>query len=269
MDVDELLQHVPTFLLVFFRITGMMIFAPLLGSARIPRRLKVLLALVLSLSIAFCLPIVTLPPTMWQLTLGIGGELAFGLAMGMALSFVFIATQWSGEIIGQQMGMNLSEVFDPQFGAQSTVIGDLYFMLTLVIFLLIRGHHAMLIALRYSFDALPLLSISVNPSIFDLLLGLFHSCTMLAVQLAAPLLVTMLVVDVALGFIGKTMPQFNVMTAGLSLRSGIGLIVILVGIGLTSSVIRDALTDSLTAVQTAWTTPQAASTDAERSSPGP
>jgi flagellar biosynthesis protein FliR len=54
--------------------------------------------------------------SMWQLAVGIGGEIIFGFAMGMILSFVFIAGQWAGELIGQQMGFNMSEVFDPQFG---------------------------------------------------------------------------------------------------------------------------------------------------------
>jgi flagellar biosynthesis protein FliR len=251
----EILNLMPTFVLVFFRIGGMMIFAPFFGSSRIPRRLKAMIALVLAASLASTVPPINLPAHTWELTLGIAGELAFGIALGMALSFTFIAAQWAGEIVGQQMGMNLSEVFDPQFGNQSTLIGDLYFMLTLVVFLIIRGHHAMLIGLRHSFDALPLLSVGVDMAVFSLLVGLFQSCAMLALQLAAPMLVTMLVVDVALGFIGKTMPQFNVMTAGLSMRSGIGLCVIVVGIGLTSDVITGALIDSLNTVQVAWTTP--------------
>lgn len=251
----ETLNLMPTFVLVFFRIAGMMVFAPFFGSSRIPRRLKAMIALVLAFTLASTVPPVQLPGHTWELTLGIAGELVFGIAMGMALSFTFIAAQWAGEIIGQQMGMNLSEVFDPQFGSQSTLIGDLYFMLTLVIFLLIRGHHAMLIGLRHSFDALPLLSVGMDAAVLNMLIGLFHACAMLSLQLAAPMLVTMLVVDVALGFIGKTMPQFNVMTAGLSMRSGIGLCVIIVGISLTSDVITGALLDSLGAVQTAMTTP--------------
>src|SRR5215210_7381717 len=102
---------------------------------------------------------VTLPDSAWELAMAIGGEMAFGLAMGMALSLVFIAAQWAGEMIGQQMGLNLSEVFDPQFGRQGSIIGEFYFMLTLVIFLSIGGHHAMIQGVRASFDTLPLLSV--------------------------------------------------------------------------------------------------------------
>jgi flagellar biosynthetic protein FliR len=256
MSSEQMLQYVPAFVLVFFRLAGMMAFAPLFGSSRIPKRVKVLMVSVLAMAVTGSLgPAVRLPPSIWQLAVGIGGELMFGVAMGLAMSFTFTAAQWAGEMIGQQMGLNLSEVFDPQFGGQSTVVGDMYFMLTLVVFLLVRGHHAMLMGVRDSFDALPLLSVGITPSLLQLIIGLFRACTMLAIQLAAPMLVTMLVVDVALGFISKTMPQFNVMTLGLSMRSAVGMLVLIVGMGLSSSVIRGAVIDSMNVVRAAWSTP--------------
>jgi flagellar biosynthetic protein FliR len=158
-------------------------------------------------------------------------------------------------MIGQQMGLNLSEVFDPQFGAQGSLVGELYFMLTLVIFLTVRGHHAMLRGVKESFDALPLLSLGMDRPLFDMLTGMFQASTSLAFQLAAPMLVTMLVVDLALGFIGKTMPQLNIMSAGLSLRSALGMVIIIVGIIMTSDVLKEAVIDSLHEVRAAWSTP--------------
>jgi flagellar biosynthetic protein FliR len=186
------------------------------------------------------------------LSAGLAGELVFGLLMGLGLSLAFIAITWAGEIIGQQMGMTLAETFDPQFGHGGSLVGDLYFMLTLIIFLLINGHHAVVQGLAASFDALPLLGTGIDRGIFDLFTGLLTSATVLAVKVAAPMLVTMLVVDVALGFIGKSVPQINVMNAGLTLRSGLGIAVLVVGLMLTSEVMRDALFESVTAVTDVW-----------------
>src|SRR3954451_13586243 len=101
---DDLLQRVPTFALVFFRLAGMVIYAPLFGSTRIPRRVKVLLLLVLAFGICGGVPRPRIPAATWELAVGIGGEMAFGVAMGMVMSFTFIAAQWAGEMIGQQMG---------------------------------------------------------------------------------------------------------------------------------------------------------------------
>ena len=254
MSIENLLQTGPTFALVFFRVAGMMLFAPLFGSSRIPRRMKVMLALIMALGLMPLVPDhVALPETSWQLAVAIGGEMMFGLAMGMILSFIFIAAQWAGEMIGQQMGLNLSEVFDPQFGAQGSLVGDFYYMLTLVIFLAAGGHHALVRGVAASFETLPLLSVGITPSVFDLLVGMFETSTMLAIQLAGPMFVTMLVVDVALGFVSKTMPQVNIMSAGLSLRSAVGMGVLVLGIGLTSEVLRGALLESMQKVSAAWT----------------
>jgi len=193
-----------------------------------------------------------LPETTWGLALGIGGEMIFGLAMGMVLSFTFIAAQWAGEMIGQQMGLNLSEVFDPQFGAQGSIVGEFYYMLTLVIFLAVGGHHAMIRGVRSSFDYLPLLSVGMTHPLLETLTGLIQSATTLAIQLAGPVFVTMLIVDTAMGFISKTMPQLNVMSAGLSLKSVVGMGVLIVGLTLTTIVIEGRVTDSMEAVSGMW-----------------
>jgi flagellar biosynthetic protein FliR len=253
MSVADLLQTVPTFALVLFRVAGMMLFAPLFGSSRIPRRVKALLVIILALGLMPGLPRPTsLPETTWGLALGIGGEMIFGLAMGMVLSFTFIAAQWAGEMIGQQMGLNLSEVFDPQFGAQGSIVGEFYYMLTLVIFLAVGGHHAMIEGVRASFDYLPLLSVGMTHALLDTLVGLVQSATTLAIQLAGPVFVTMLIVDTAMGFISKTMPQLNVMSAGLSLKSVVGMGVLIVGLTLTTIVIEGRVTDSMEAVSGMW-----------------
>ena len=131
-------------------------------------------------------------------------------------------------------------------------MGDLYLMLTLITFLLIRGHHAMIQGLAASLETLPLLTTGIDRDLFDMFMGLVMSATVLAVKVAAPMLVTMLVVDLALGFIGKSVPQINVMNAGLTLRSGLGIGVLIVGLMLTSEIMRQALFDSMSTVMRAW-----------------
>ena len=258
MQAALLLNFVPTFVLVFFRLAGMMLFAPLFGSSRIPRRVRAMLVLVLALGVAPTVPRATLPTATSELAMAIGGEMAFGLAMGMALSLVFVAAQWAGEMIGQQMGLNLGSVFDPQFGGQGSVLGDMYFMLTLVVFLTVGGHRSMLEGVRDSFEKLPLLTVGIDRPLFDTLTGLLGGATVLAVRLAAPMLVTMLIVDLVLGLIGKSMPQMNVMSAGLTLRSVVGMVIVIAGLALTSAVIRDSVKDSMRQAYAAWTTPSPA-----------
>jgi flagellar biosynthetic protein FliR len=150
------------------------------------------------------------------------------------------------------MGINLGGVLDPQFGGSGSVLGEMYFMLTLVVFLSIDGHHAMLQGVRDSFEALPLLSVGVDRGVFDTVTGLMGGATVLAIRLAAPMLVTMLIVDLVLGLIGKTMPQMNVMSAGLTLRSVVGMVIVIVGLSLTSGVIRDAVSRAMLEARAGW-----------------
>jgi len=243
MSVAQLLDSIPVFVLVLFRLAGMMMFAPLFGSAKIPVRIKAMVALVLAMVMTSSLNTrhVDLPETTWGLALGIGAEMAFGLVLGMVVSLVFIAAQWAGEIIGQQMGLNISEVLDPQFGQGGSLVGDMYFMLTMMVFLspFVNGHHALIRGVRMSFDALPLMSVGINLELLDLLVGLLQSSAALAVQLASPMLMTMLIVDLALGCIGKAMPQMNVMAMGLSIRAILGVIVLVLGLQLTGSLLKD------------------------------
>jgi flagellar biosynthetic protein FliR len=255
MAVYSALSYVPVFVLVLFRVAGFMLFAPLFGSARIPKRVRTLIAVVLALGLTSS---VMQPPNLPQdylsLAMAIGGEICFGLAMGMILSFVFIAAQWAGEIIGQQLGFNIAETFDPQFGASSSMIGDMYYMMTLVIFLIIGGHRQMIRGVRDSFDTLPLMSVAIDRSVFDLVVRMLETATMLALRLAAPILVTMLIVDMTLGFLGKTMPQMNVMTMGLSIKALVGLCVLIIGVMLfsTPNVLQNGLNESIATVRLVW-----------------
>src|SRR4051812_45770024 len=123
MSFESAVQFAPAYVLVFFRVAGLMLSVPLFGSARIPRQLKLMMAGVIAFGMLQASDAnITLPQSSWQLALGIGGELIFGIAMGMIVAMVFAAAQWGGELIGQQMGLNLSEVYDPQSGHRSTVM---------------------------------------------------------------------------------------------------------------------------------------------------
>lgn len=254
VSLDHALSLVPVYVLVLTRLAGMMLFAPVFGSSRIPRRVKGMFIVVLAFGLTGGVPLPqTLPQTPWEVALGMGGELAFGLAIGMLLSMTFVAVQWAGEMVGQQMGLTLSEVLDPNFGSQGSPIGDMYFMLALIVFLSIGGHREMIHGAAESFRHLPLLAPTVTESMFDLLVGLIGAAAEMAFRLAAPALVTMLVLDLALGLIGKAMPQFNVMANGMSMRTIVGMVIVLIGIGTTSQVIRDSVMGSVNVMFDAWT----------------
>jgi flagellar biosynthetic protein FliR len=179
-------------------------------------------------------------------------EVVFGIALGVCSNLVFLAAQWAGEMAGQQMGFTLSGLLDPHGGAQGSVLGDFYLTFALVIFLLLNGHHFLVRGLAQSFQALPLLSLHVGRGIFDLFINLLTSATVLSLQLAAPILVTMLIVDVALGLAARVMPQVNAMALAMSVRSAVGLVVLVVITAVTAKAIGSSINNWMSGLQNVW-----------------
>jgi flagellar biosynthetic protein FliR len=203
------------------------------------------MALALTASMVGAIPQpVALPSSSWELAVGIAGELAFGLAMGTILSTAFVAAQWGGQLISQQMGLNISEVLDPQFGNGGSIVGDMYYMICTAVFLMAGGHRELVRGMRISFQKLPLLSLTMNQHLLDLMVEVLTAATAIGARLAAPMLITMLVVDLVMGSIGKTVPQLNIMSAGLIVRAMIGIVVLALGLGLTVQVMQTAMANS-------------------------
>jgi flagellar biosynthetic protein FliR len=100
------------------------------------------------------------------------------------------------------------------------------------------------------------MSVGMDMNLLQLIAGMISGAAMLAVQLAAPMLLTMLIVDVALGCIGKTMPQMNVMAAGLSIRVLVGMVVLVVGLTGTWQVISEAMDRALIGLEAEYATPR-------------
>ena len=246
------------FCLVFFRISGLMIFAPMIGSERIPKRVKLLFASVLSVLTISTLPpgqFVSIPDDPWLVTAGIGGEILFGLAMGVILSLTFIAVQWAGGLAGQQMGFNMAGNFNPTSDFGGSPLGDAYYILALLVFLLMDGHHAMMLGIRSSFDALPPLSVGLGNGVGETVVDMLAAATVLVVRLAAPVAVAMLVVDLSLGMVGKTIPQMNLLSVGLSVRATVGLIIVIFGLAFTGVVLSESIQEALDVAELFWTTP--------------
>lgn len=254
--LEQLVQLPQVFALIAFRLAGLMVFAPLIGSDRLPKMIKLYLAGAMSLAMCMSVGQMPLPEEMpqtpWQLAVGIGGEIAFGLLTGLMLSFAFVAARWAGGLAGQQMGFNMAGNFNPAADLGDNPLGDAFFILTLFIFLQMDGHNAMVLGVRESFEAMPPLSVGVDQGSLDLFTGALAGATALAMRLAAPICVTMLVVDLSLGMLGKTIPSLNLLSVGLSIRAMVGLVVVVLGLSLTGMLLVDALEEGIAVTQLLW-----------------
>lgn len=226
-------DHIPPALLVIFRIGGLFIYAPVLGSTVIPVRVRVGLAFMLGLAVypllaANQIVSVSLPLSLWTLAPLVLMEILFGVIVGFAATLPLIAMQTGGLVMSQQMGLGFAQFYNPAMDDEADILGQILFFMTLAGFLLIGGHEGMLLAVLNSFSHVPLGAFAVDVSILSLVSGLMLSAFELALRVAAPLLALIFLQSLAMGFIAKTVPQLNILSLGFPLR-------ILMGLGIVAS----------------------------------
>lgn len=147
--------------------------------------------------------------------------------MGIATNLVFEAIQMTGQILGVQMGYSLVNILDPQTQVDTTVIALFYQSIVMLLFLRMDVHYWLLRAVGNSFVYLPPGSMHLS-GLFTL--GVVHTVGQifgLAVQIAAPVLSATLVADIVLGLLGKASPQLPLMMLGPSVKSILGIFILI------------------------------------------
>jgi flagellar biosynthetic protein FliR len=226
------MQFLPNFLLIFCRITAFFVVAPVFSSRGLPAQFKVGLSFFVTLLILLSMGQVT--PISWdyEYVVSIFRELLIGLLLGFTAYLLFTVVQVAGSFVDLQLGFGIANVIDPMTGAQSPILGNFKFMIAMLLFLSVNGHHYMLMAIMRSYEWVPLsnelFSRIYTGDISEFLLRTFATMFLLAFQMSAPLVLALFLVDVALGILARTAPQFNVFVVGLPLKIIVGFIVLLI-----------------------------------------
>lgn len=153
-------------------------------------------------------------------------EFALGIALGLGVTTIVSGLQMAGNLIDQQIGTSLGSVFNPMFQTDSSLSGELLGQLGLAVFLIAGGHHLMISALIDTFQTMPVGYAWVSADLIELLSHFVHQSLVLAVQVSAPIMATMALVGLAMGFLGHTIPQLNVLVVGFPIRTLVGLFVL-------------------------------------------
>ena len=235
-----LINLVPEYLPALARVGAILMFAPMVSSPAVPVRVRVLLAMALTLGLMPAVGTAAAVDSLGAMLVGICGEIVIGIAIGMAISLVFVAARMAGEIIAQQLGLSVAEMFDPQAGGEANVLSSAYSLLAVVVFLGVNGHHALINGIGASFSALPVMSAFNSANVVTMLSGLLLGAMTLALQIAMPVFVTMLIVDLVVGMIGRTVPQVGMMTIGISLRAIVGFVLLALSMAMTATLLQGA-----------------------------
>ncbi|HDY89085.1 MAG TPA: flagellar biosynthetic protein FliR [bacterium] len=215
-------------LLILFRTGALFMTVPVFGHVSIPRILRVWMMLIFSfLILPFAVVSDIQPPsTTFHLAVVILSELAIGFAIGFAIIILFSAVQFAGHMIGLQMGLAVASVMDPMSAERISIIGEFYYLFSLLIFLMINGHHFVIRALVRSYELIPIGGGMFEGTLGEFIVYLTGNLFIVAVKLAAPVIITLFIVNVVFGIVARTIPQMNVFIVGFPLALGIGLIMI-------------------------------------------
>ncbi len=244
-DFGPLLDHVPAWLMVMFRLSGIFILAPIFGSTTIPRTVKIMLVLTLTFcvypmllnpgrdSAAMLAPLIDRDINLWALLPIVFLELIVGLIIGYCASLPMIGMQLGGDVIDKQIGLGFADLVNPESGESSGVIANTLFMLALAIFAILGGHRVLLMVLVGSFDSVPIGGFANFAGLIELIKGMLTVIFQMAFRIAAPLLCLIFLQTVALGFIARTVPQLNIMSVGFTIRilNGTTLLIAFIAIG--------------------------------------
>lgn len=216
------------FFLVFTRIVTILALMPIFGAQSVPPQVKVGLALILA---AFLFPSVikTVQPLSEEFTLPLFGllvikEVMVGVAIGYVASLLFTAIQFAGRLVDVEMGFGFVELMDPTSNERVTVWGQLQVILFTVLFLIINGHYFMLLAVDRSFEHIPLMgAVLPNGKMIAHLSSITGTLFVTALKFAAPVYVTLILSEIALGAVARTVPQINIFFVGMPLKIAVGL----------------------------------------------
>jgi flagellar biosynthetic protein FliR len=204
---------------VALRVGGLLTFSPFLGDRAIPNRVKAGLLIVLTILLVPVTPVrpALVGPAEWAGM--VLGEWLVGVLMALSLAAVFEGMQFAGQLSGIQLGLSLATLFDPQSEADSPALSVFYNLVTLLFFLQLDIHHWLLRALSRSFDYLPVGSVVATQLVSRELVRVVGSLFVLGIQIAAPVLVATMMIDLVLGFLSKASPQLPVLLFGIPVKN--------------------------------------------------
>lgn len=213
------------------RILGFVGAAPVFGNNAVPRRIKLVVGLAVTMGV---MPVVTATPPeaidSWAGILILFQQTLIGIAMGLVLRVVFAALDLMGEIISLQMGLSFATFFDPVAGGQTAVVGEFLTLIATLVFLSLNGHLLMIDALARSFEWLPVSATLPHKGGWLVLARFGASIFASGLLMALPVVTALLITNIALGVLTRAAPQLNLFAIGFPITLTVGFGVLLLAL---------------------------------------
>ncbi|MBY0249264.1 MAG: flagellar biosynthetic protein FliR [Nitrospiraceae bacterium] len=224
--IQILLPEFQSFLALVSRIGGLLAALPILSGRTVPMKVKVALVLVLGAALA---PVIRLPAVPYDpiaLAGGLMGELAIGVTIGLAVRMFFGALELAGDLIGVQMGFGVLQIVDPATAHPAPIIGQFFTLLASLVFLSLNAHMLIVAAIVSSYEAIPAFGVALPSALGEEVLRLSQEMFTIGLKLSAPVLVTILVINILLAILGRAVSQINVFVLSFPVTIMAGLAVL-------------------------------------------
>lgn len=218
------------FFLVLVRMSAFIVSWPVFGVETISAPIKILFSLVLAMMVFPTLKFNVEQQTIvsQSLMLMTAKEAVIGLLMGSLARFFFFAFQVAGELVSISVGLSSAQMFNPALGGQVSSIEQFYLAFATLFYLAVNGHHFLLSGLVDSFNLVPISAELLKTAELRNVSMFVSQIVQIGLQFSAPVLVSILVVNLVLGVIGKTVPQMNVLVTSfpVNILVGFGILII-------------------------------------------
>lgn len=242
--------QVTLFLLILARMSGFVLFNPLLGRQSIPNIVKTGLILLLAITVFFMTDqVVEVPGSILMMVIRLIPELVMGYFVGLVMQLFFFIPTMGGEIIDSQMGMSMARSYDPSSQISSTATASLLNTMMMLMFFAANGHYTLLRIMMLSGDLVPYGRAAFGQDLYWTIVELFLECILMAIKLCMPILAAELLGQVAMGILMKMIPQINVFVINIDIKILIGLGLLLALLAPFSEYLMQAESQMLRTVQ--------------------
>lgn len=212
-------------ILVFLRMLTFFIIVPIFFPKGTPNTLKVLFALLISYLIlpGINYTSVSLISSNYILMVYCAQEIIIGLTLGYITNLCFFSIRMGGQLMDTQIGLSMINMFDPMSNTNSTLIEQLLYWCSLMIFFIIDGHHMLITNLINSFNTIGFGKFILTNEPIQLIIKAFTEFFSIGLKIAIPIVLIIILCDITMGLVSRTVPQLNVMILGLPVKILVGL----------------------------------------------
>jgi flagellar biosynthetic protein FliR len=207
------------------RILALAASAPVLSSAGMPRRVRLMLGLALAIAIIPILPpMPAVPPASGRGLWILAQQVLIGVGMGLSMRIVFTAIDMGSAIIAFQMGLGFANFYDPQNTSQTSVVSNFLTMIAMLLFIVMNGHLIYFAVIAQSFFAIPVSEAPLRPESWSFLAQLGSRVFSTGLLLALPIVVMMMCTNLSLGILNRAAPQLHLFAIGFPVTLALGFI---------------------------------------------